>query len=242
MPRIQLVVFDMAGTTVQDNDEVQNCFQAAAESTGLATDPARINAMMGWSKIRVFETLWKEQIGDDHPDYYARVNASFVTFCDRLETHYQTQPVEPTPGCLETFAWLQSQGIQIALTTGFYRKVTNLILQRLGWDQGLNEDFIGTKDSMIQASITPSEIYLGEGRPAPYMIQKAMYRLGIKDPQTVVKVGDTPSDLEAGINAHCLWSLGVTSGTHSREQLVKYPNHGLLDSLLELRDRIIGSL
>ena len=72
------------------------------------------------------------------------------------------------------------------------------------------------------------------------MIQKAMYQVGVTDPKSVIVVGDTPSDLEAGMNASCRLSLGVTNGTHSREQLQSYPNHGLLDSVLELKDIILG--
>lgn len=236
MSRIQLVVFDMAGTTVKDAGEVEACFLATAEAMSLRADPARVNAMMGWAKKRVFETLWGEQLGSDHPDYAAKVESSFADFCDRLETHYCQQPVEAVPGCLETFAWLRQHQIRIALTTGFYRRVTNIILQRLGWDVGLNADYVGTAEATIQASVTPSEIFGDEGRPAPYMIQKAMYKLGIKDPQTVVKVGDTPSDLAAGINAHCFLSLGVTYGTHVRSQLETHPHHGLLEALPELTD------
>jgi phosphonatase-like hydrolase len=238
MVGIQLVAFDMAGTTVRDRGEVQDCFMAAAEETGLQADSARVNAMMGWSKRRVFETLWQDQIGDTQPDYEAQVERSFQAFRDRLETHYRTQPVEPTEGCLETFAWLKSQGILIALTTGFYRQVTDIILQRLGWDAGLNADYVGSSDSIIQVSVTPSEIYNNEGRPAPYLIQKAMYKLGVKDPQRVVAIGDTPSDLAAGINAHCFWSLGVTTGSHTRAELETHPHHGLLDSMTELPARL----
>jgi phosphonatase-like hydrolase len=238
MSKIQLVVFDMAGTTVQDANEVQDCFFEAAATTGLITDPEQINAMMGWAKRLVFETLWQQQLGRNHPDYLSRVETSYTVFKTVLENHYRTQPVFPTEGCLEIFAWLKSQGIQIALNTGFYRQVTDIILDRLSWNQGLDENYVGSPDSMIQASVTPSEIYNNEGRPAPYMIQKAMYKLGVKNPQRVIVIGDTPSDLEAGTNAHCRWVLGVTNGTHSRKQLESYPNHGLLDSLLDLKEKI----
>ena len=238
MSPIQLVVFDMAGTTVRDENEVYNCFMQAAETTGLTATDKQIVAMMGWSKKLVFQTLWAEQIGEEHPDYQAKVEASYAQFKEALENHYRTQPVQPTAGCLDLFAWLKSQNIQIALNTGFYREVTDIILQRLGWDRGLNSSYVGSPNSTIQASVTPSEIYNNEGRPAPYMLQKAMYTLGVKDPQTVIALGDTPADLEAGINAHCFWSLGVTHGTHTREQLKNYPNHGLLDSLDELKHKI----
>ncbi len=239
MARTQLIVFDMAGTTVRDQNEVQECFFKAAESTGLKADAERITSMMGWSKQQVFQTLWQEQIGKERPDYDSNVEASFEKFKEVLEDHYRTQPVEPTEGCLELFAWLKSQNIKIALNTGFYREVTNIILNRLGWDQGLDDDYVGSNESIIQASVTPSEIYKGEGRPAPFMIQKAMYRLNITDPKTVITIGDTPSDIQAGINASCILSLGITSGTHTQRQLAQYPNDGLLASLHDLKDRIV---
>ncbi|WP_008316646.1 HAD family hydrolase [Leptolyngbya sp. PCC 6406] len=231
MAPVQLVVFDMAGTTVQDQREVEACFMAAAEKTGLVADPAQVNAMMGLPKRRVFETLWDQQLGQRDE---AQVDQSYQIFRGILEAHYQTQPVVPTAHCLEVFDWLHSRGIAIGLNTGFYREVTDIILDRLGWLQGLNGDHVGGVDSPIQVSVTPSEIYRQEGRPAPYMIQKAMYQLGITDPQRVVAVGDTPSDLAAGINAHCRLALGVTNGTHTRAELAAHAHQGLLASLAEL--------
>ncbi|MDX2214814.1 MAG: HAD hydrolase-like protein [Oculatellaceae cyanobacterium bins.114] len=238
MSPIQLVVCDMAGTTVQDHHEVERCFTEAANQTGLAFESAQIVAMMGWSKRLVFETLWSAQIGSDHPRYQAQVETSFSHFKLLLEDHYSTQHVLPTEGCLELFAWLKSQGIKIALTTGFYRQVTNIILQRLSWHEGLNANYVGDEKSIIQASITPSEIFAEEGRPAPFMIQKAMYRLGITDSKAVVNIGDTPSDLQSGIHANCLFSWGITNGTHTREQLAEYPHHGLFDSLLDVKEKL----
>ncbi len=228
----------MAGTTVQDQQEVERCFLAAADRTGLEIRSEQLLAMMGLSKKWVFETLWAEQIGSDHPSYNAQVEASFAQFKTLLEDHYSTQHVLPTEGCLELFTWLKHQGIKIALTTGFYRQVTNIILQRLGWHEGLNENYVGNEQSIIQASITPSEIFAEEGRPAPFMIQKAMYRLGITDSKCVVNIGDTPADLKSGINANCLFSWGVTNGTHTREQLAEHPNDGLFDSLLDIQKKL----
>lgn len=230
-PPIQLIAFDMAGTTVQDDNEVLHCFFAAAQQTGLNATADRVNAMMGWPKKQVFQTLWTEQLGPDHPDWAPQVETSYACFRTVLEQHYRTQPVHPTEGCLELFDRLQEKGIAIALTTGFYREVTDIILHRLGWDVGLNAQYVGTRQSRIQISVTPSEIHGNEGRPAPFMIQKAMYRLGIRDPQTVIAIGDTPADLEAGYNAHCRYSFGVTNGTHTQAQLMAHPNDGLFGSL-----------
>lgn len=213
-----LVCFDMAGTTVRDYGEVGRCLLEASLATGIQTDRERVKKMMGWSKRQVFETLWDEQIGREHADFRQRVETSYQHFRGILEHHFETQKVEPTDGCLDCFAWLRSEGAAICLTTGFYRRVTDIILRRLGWDLPL---------------IASDEV--ARGRPAPYLIFRAMEKMGAADVRRVVTIGDTPSDLASGKNAGCRWTLGVTSGNYTREQLAEFPNDGLIANVGELR-------
>lgn len=238
MQPIELVVFDMAGTTVTDHHEVERCFAQAAAETGLPVSDERILAMQGLAKRYVFETLWKEQLGDLHPDVPQQTDVSYAAFRGILETHYQTNGATPTAGCLETFAYLRERGIAIALTTGFYRVVTDIILGKLGWLDGLNEQRVGTADSLIQLSIASDEVE--RGRPYPYMIERAMAVLGVTNPKRVVNIGDTPSDLLSGRSAGVVLNLGVTNGTHTADQLDAYPHDYLLGSLAELPG-LVGS-
>jgi phosphonatase-like hydrolase len=233
---IELIVFDMAGTTVQDRHEVEMCFIEAASHTGLSVTPERVLALQGYSKIYVFELLWIEMIGENHPDLRAFVNNSYKVFCEILENHYYTNTIFPTNGCLEIFDYLKSKNIKIALTTGFYRKVTNIILDKLGWLAGLNEQYLGNQNTLIQASIASDEV--PKGRPEPFMIHQAMKMLEVHDSTSVINIGDTPSDLKSGIRAGCRMSLGVTNGTHKRSQLSIHRNDGLLNSILELKQYI----
>ncbi len=234
MKKVKMVVFDMAGTTVKDENEVEKCFVEAAESTGLKYTVEEIVSMMGWSKRLVFETLWRKNLqGAEESVIQEKVNISYQKFKEVLEHHYRTQPVLPADGTMELFAALKSAGIKIVTTTGFYREVTDIILARLGWDKGLDENYIGNADSIIDLSLSSDMVK--NGRPAPDMIFKAMEIFAITDPKQVIKIGDTPSDLQAGKNANCLYSLGVTNGTHTRAQLEQYENDGLLASLNELK-------
>jgi len=236
MSPIELVVFDMAGTTVQDRHEVEKCFMDAASVTGLSVKPERVLALQGYSKIYVFELLWKEMIGEEHPELQQFVNNSYQIFCGILENHYQTNDIFPTEGCLEIFDFLKEKDIKIALTTGFYRKVANIILDKLGWLDGLDAEFVGNKNTLIQVSIASDEVL--KGRPEPFMIQKAMKLLAVQDASTVINIGDTPSDLKSGIRAGCKMSLGLTNGTHTRNQLSIHRNDGLLSNLFELKQFI----
>lgn len=231
---VKLIVFDMAGTTVRDNDEVLKCFAEACEKEGIKALNSRLNALMGVSKLVVFKILWREQLGGETPQDEIETKAaqSFQTFKQILEDYYRQADLEPTPGALEVFNWLRDRGIKIALNTGFYRGVTNIILNKLGWLAGLNAQYVGGIGSIIDFSITSDEVPMG--RPEPFMIQRAMEVFGIEDPASVVKIGDTPVDLAEGRNAGCGASIVVTNGTHTRGELEELDNDGLLSSLLEL--------
>lgn len=222
----------MAGTTVTDHHEVERCFAEAATQTGLVVTGGRILAMQGLAKRYVFETLWKEHLGDRHPDVQPQVDVSYAVFREILENHYRTNGATPTGGCLDTFAYLRERGIAIALTTGFYRVVTDIILDKLGWLAGLNEQRMGGPDRIIQASIASDEVE--RGRPYPEMIERAMRLLNVSHPKSVVNIGDTPSDLLSGRAAGVALNLGVTNGTHSADQLDACPHDYLLGSLTEL--------
>jgi phosphonatase-like hydrolase len=234
MSEIKLVVLDMAGTTVMDQHEVEQCFKLAAEKNGLEASEERILALQGYAKLEVFELLWKEQLGEGNSDIEQLAQKSYIDFTKILENHYLTEDIFPTEGCLELFDYLHSKGIYIALTTGFYRKVANIILKKLGWLQTLNNNFINLSNTKgIHLSVTPNEVN-GEGRPSPKMIQYAMSICGISDPMQVINVGDTPVDLAFGKNAGVRFSLGVCNGTHTKEQLTKFPNDGLLNKISDL--------
>jgi phosphonatase-like hydrolase len=121
------------------------------------------------------------------------------------------------PGVEETFVWLRERGIKIALTTGFYRKVTDIILGAAGWREGV-----------IDVSICSDEVPMG--RPAPFMIFRAMEATGVTDVRRVVKVGDTALDLAAAMNAGVRGVVGVLSGSQSIEQLGRVKHTHIISS------------
>ena len=130
---VQLIVCDMAGTTVRDEHEVESCFTKAAMETNLQMTDEEILAVQGWAKRYVFEVFWERQVGNKGEEWLKKVETSYSIFRDILEDHYRNSPVLPTVGCLELFSYLKEKNIPVALTTGFYRKVTNIIAGKLGW-------------------------------------------------------------------------------------------------------------
>jgi phosphonoacetaldehyde hydrolase len=55
-------------------------------------------------------------------------------------------------------------------------------------------------------SLTPEEV--GVGRPYPYMMYECAVRMQVWPLSAIAKVGDTPVDVQEGLNAGS-WSIGV---------------------------------
>src|SRR5262249_21782852 len=84
----------------------------------------------------------------------------------------------------------------------------------------------------LDATIASDEVQ--QGRPHPDMIRRAMELTGVSDPGRVAKVGDTPADLHEGEAAQCALIVGVTSGSHTRDELAAHPHTHLIDRLSTL--------
>ncbi len=66
------------------------------------------------------------------------------------------------------------------------------------------------------------------------MILLAMQEQGITDAQQVLKVGDSIIDIEEGRNAGCRYSIGITTGAHTYEQLASARPDFIINDLIEV--------
>lgn len=219
---IQLVVFDIAGTTVRDKGSVADAFMAAAAQYGVSVPREEVNKVMGFRKkeaIRILLDKFYLEQGDTE-GLIEKIHDAFTH--NMISFYKQDTELAALPHAEETFAWLKQRGIKIALNTGFTRPITDTILQRLQWNS----------NGMIDMVITSDEV--PEGRPNPYMIAAIMKQLGIADAGQVAKVGDTEVDVEEGRNAGCGLVVGVTTGAYTRSELEQYKPDTIIDSLAEL--------
>jgi phosphonatase-like hydrolase len=223
MSPIKLVIFDIAGTIVQDRGEVMHAFTCSLRARGVPFTDAELEEWKGASKrevIRHFVTRQSELTSSDE------VERVYDEFRGGLEGHYRDHGVTPIPGAADTLAWLRRRGISIATTSGFYREIAAVILERAGW-----------RDAFA-ANISSSDV--AAGRPAPFMIFRAMEAAGVSSGREVINVGDTPLDLQAGTNAGVRDVIGVLTGLHKRERLQREPHTALLPSVAELPEWIEG--
>ena len=224
MTGIQLVVFDMAGTTVRDKGNVGKAFIDAFKENGIDIPYEEVKKVMGWRKIDAVKMLLQKFHGEAGE---AQIEKIHETFIHNMIRHYEEDStLSPLPHVEETFAALKSRGVKIALNTGFPRSIADTILRRVKWEAGK------TIDAVIASDEVP------EGRPHPYMINAIMKQLNVSDSHAVAKVGDTEVDVEEGRSAGCGLVVSVTTGAYSRGQLEQYKPDIIIDSLAELSSLI----
>ena len=149
------------------------------------------------------------------------IDGIYQTFRQKLEDNYRNSPLKPIAGAEGTLDWLRKKDILIATNTGFYRKVRDLVLEKLGW----TGDFF---DCNACSDDVP------RGRPAPYMIFQCMSRLVVPDVNSVIVIGDTPLDMQAGCNAGCRGVIGVLTGAHGIESLGMARHTHIISSVANL--------
>jgi phosphonatase-like hydrolase len=212
----QLVVLDLAGTTVRDRGEVPAAFAAALAEEGIAVSAAALHAVRGAAKRQAVL-----QLIPPGPARAARAARTYDTFQRLLLSRYAQDGVAAIPGAAAAFAWWRARGVRVVLDTGFDREITGHLLTALGWQHDVVDGVVCGDD-------------VAHGRPAPDLILMAMARTGVTAVERVAAVGDTVLDLQAGHLAGARWNVGVLSGAHQRDTLAAAPHTHLLDSVADL--------
>jgi phosphoglycolate phosphatase len=129
---------------------------------------------------------------------------------------------EATRAFAEAYQAIVAHGdvTKVCLTTGFDPPTRDTLLDALGWR------------AEIDLALSPADV--GRGRPAPDLVFGAMAQLGVDDPEAVVVVGDTVSDLEAGHAAGAGAVVGVLSGAHDAATLEAASPTAVLDDVAGL--------
>jgi len=214
----EFIAFDVAGTTVNDDGLVMTAFKKAFEKSQPEAWPLKgaewtqyALDTMGQSKIEVFTHL----LGDREKAHMA--NLAFEEAYVNAISEYGANPIT---GTHELFDELRSQNIGIVLTTGFSRSTLDVLLSELAWEK------------IVDLSVTPDEA--GRGRPNPDMLNYAAMKFEIKSKEDIIVVGDTASDMLAGVAFGSLRVIGVLSGAHKEEALLSAGATSVIHSVANL--------
>jgi phosphonatase-like hydrolase len=217
---IKMIVFDMAGTTVNENMVVYKTLQKAINEAGFNfTLEQVLTEGAGKEKVDAIRSILQvyAQKQDD-----SLTNSIYQRFIALLEKAYDTQDILPQDNAEDLFRALKERNILVVLNTGYNQKTANQLIAKLGWKKGVEFDGL----------VTATDV--SRNRPYPDMIRLAMKEFSIDDPREVAKVGDSVIDIEEGVNAGCSLNIGITTGAHTRQQLQSVKPDYIIDNLLEL--------
>lgn len=205
--RVKLVVFDWAGTVVDFGCRAPaGAFTEAFHAAGVPVTDAEVRAPMGVHKkdhIRAMlgeaplTARWHTARGTGWAE--SDVDALYHAVTP-LQVAAAAEHAELIPGTLDAVAELRAGGVKIAGTTGYFHAAAEacyMCAARAGY----------IPDFVICADEVPA------GRPAPWMLLRAMEALGVYPPSAAVKVGDTPADIGEARNAGA-WAVGVVDGSN----------------------------
>lgn len=222
MNTIQMVVFDMAGTTVNEDNLVYKTVRQVINEQGYNVSLDDVLAYgAGKEKHQAITDILKTCASPN--DVAAIADKAFANFKPALAKAYDECSVSSFGDMNRFLEELKEYGIKIALNTGYDRRTATTLLAKLNWTQGVEYDVLVTADDVEN------------GRPYPDMIFKAMKDCNITEPTAVLKAGDSEIDILEGKNAGCGLTVGVLSGAQNRQQLTAAAPDYILNNVTELR-------
>src|SRR5208337_982088 len=199
---VKAIIFDWAGTTVDHGSLAPvRVLQQLFAKRGIPISEAQARRDMGvLKKDHIRAILFEPSVSSKWRDVAGRapteadVEKLFADFIPlQLECLVRYSTV--IDGVAATAARIRQRGMKIGSTTGYTRAMLELVL-RPAAEQGYAPD----------CAITPDDV--GAGRPHPWMIFANAIRLQVEPLEAIVKIGDTPVDIEEGLRAG-VWTIGV---------------------------------
>ena len=218
---------DWAGTAVD-----YGCFAPVAafvesfKAIGTPVTAAETRAHMGLTKIEEVRALF----AIDHVSEDFHVQACYKKFQEVLFATLEDYS-KPIPGVVDVISGLRKQGVKVGSTTGYTRQMMDVVIPAAG-KMGYVIDNCVTSDA------------LPGGRPKPYMIFQNMCEMDVPELRSVVKVGDTISDIKEGVNAG-VWSVGVILGSNelalTEEEVAAMPADELRERMMAVRYKMYAA-
>lgn len=217
---IQLVIFDMAGTAIDEDNLVYKAIQAALIDAGIELDLETVLEYgAGKEKQIAIADIIEHKTG--HRPDHKKINTIYKDFSSRLDAAYDEFPIRVFPSVLKVLEQLHKKGIKVAFNTGYNQRVAQKILDKVGIIEGKDIDLLMTADLVDRS------------RPAPDMIHAICDKFQIA-PQLAIKVGDSKIDIEEGQAAKVKYAIGITTGAQQREMLATANPDFIIDDMLEL--------
>lgn len=199
---LQAIIMDWAGTTVDFGSMAPiRAFQKLFENHGVPISEEEARGPMGTEKREHIRQLcaharirvaWTEVKGAEPTE--ADIDSMYDEFVP-LQIDAIAKTAVLIPGLLDTLAWAEENDVNIGANTGYADVMIEGLLANAA-EQGYKPA------SNICATQVP------KGRPYPYMAMMNAMELGVENLGACVKIDDTLTGIDEGLNAG-MWTIGV---------------------------------
>ncbi len=201
--KLRAVILDWAGTVVDHGSRAPvAALQSVFTPAGVPVTIAEARERMGVAKkahirsileIPRVRAAWIEKHGA--PASEADVDQLYAAFIPN-QIRVLADHARLIPGVADAVARMRVRGLKIATTTGYNRAMLDYLLE-----------CAATQNFTPDCALCPDDVVAG--RPLPWMCYLAAIRLEVYPMSALVKIGDTPADIEEGRNAG-MWSIAIT--------------------------------
>ncbi len=210
----------MAGTTIDEDNVVYKCVQKALNGYQI---PATLEQVLefgaGKEKLQAIKDVYEEVMQEMVDEITAKT--IYDQFSVLLEDAYEIIDMKLYDGLRSTLFFLYKRDVKVVFNTGYTKDVATKILKKVDCIVGRDIHLLVTAD-MVENS-----------RPAPDMISYALKHFQI-NPWECIKVGDSAIDILEGRNAKVKYSIGITTGAQTHDQLKKENPDYIIHNLREL--------
>ncbi|MEZ5039441.1 MAG: HAD hydrolase-like protein [Saprospiraceae bacterium] len=219
-----MIIFDMAGTTIDEDNLVYKTVQKALNTYHCPADLLTVLSFAaGKEKREAIHDTYVAVMGHAPDD--ALLDQMHAFFREQLGIAYEENPMQLFPGVNQILAELKDRQVIRVFNTGYTKEVAEKILTKVGVTVGEDIDALITAD-MVEHS-----------RPAPDMIHLAMQQFSCQAGE-VVKIGDSMVDIQEGQEAGVKFSVGITTGAQQRAELAQANPAFIIDHMDELLPQI----
>ena len=219
---IKMLVCDMAGTTIQENNIVYDNLFKTIKSFEPNVDRIDIHKFYGFNKNEILKYYIYNKKDINFNEKEVIFNETKQKFNDMLRNDYinnsDVKLIDPNLPIF--FNNLRNNNIKITLNTGYNKEIQNILIDKLNLLD------------CIDVYISSEEVKYS--RPYPNMINTLISRNNILNPKEVIKIGDTCIDIIEGRNAKC-YTIGVLSGYTPKYQLKGCNPTLILNNIMDLR-------
>ena len=241
VPNVDLVVFDKDGTLIDVHTYWANmiCFRAEAIVSRLDLGSVERNGIMDAMGVDIETGRIKPEgpVGIKKREVVLRAGVDYLIsqgqsdmtalfeevfqHVDEISMEHLDDIILPLNGLAPLLGRLHEGGCLIALATTDRSYRAAAVMEYLG----LND----------KIALVAGADMVEKPKPDPEIIHLICQHLGVP-PGKSIMVGDSSSDIKAGLNAGCLASIAVTSGLTPQDKLEELTSHVIPDiSAIEVR-------